>query len=258
MIVLNLLATQCFWVVLFYNKQGKGMRNKIIIAVITTMASIGMAHGVTCSTAACDPFKNYTDKDPEPDYHCFTGGPTYICTSGSARVPTCSDCAAGYEKVYKTYIWNDCDNFPITYTRCQKSSTGGGTGGGTTTPTCYTRIGDTTDLQGTGCVEYKPDTGSTNTVLCSSCNAGCSVPLTSLTLCDGGTAQGYSCFCTLERCSIGNYYNSNMRRCIACPDGGTTANGSATSAQECYLPTGTEFTDDAGSGTYKEDCYYTD
>ncbi|MBQ8293897.1 MAG: hypothetical protein IJX89_00735 [Alphaproteobacteria bacterium] len=50
--------------------------------------------------------------------------------------------------------------------------------------------------------------------------------------------------------------------CTRCPssDGvyGTTAAAGATSITECYIPSGTTFSDDTGSGIYTDSCHYTE
>lgn len=50
--------------------------------------------------------------------------------------------------------------------------------------------------------------------------------------------------------------------CTRCPASGgvygTTAAAGATSITECYIPSGTTFSDDTGSGTYTNACYYTE
>ncbi|MDE6477961.1 MAG: hypothetical protein K2L94_01795 [Alphaproteobacteria bacterium] len=56
-----------------------------------------------------------------------------------------------------------------------------------------------------------------------------------------------------EICLDGQYPSSGV--CVDCPDGGTTSGGAA-SITDCYQPSGTSFSDTAGSGTYTRDCYY--
>lgn len=55
------------------------------------------------------------------------------------------------------------------------------------------------------------------------------------------------------QCKAG-YYGTGTT-CTACPSPGTSAVG-ATAITECYIPSGTSFSDGTGSGTYKSDCYY--
>lgn len=63
------------------------------------------------------------------------------------------------------------------------------------------------------------------------------------------------------QCNKG-YYGSGQS-CTRCPSSsssivyGTTAANGATAITECYLPSGTIFSDGTGSGTYAGDCYYT-
>lgn len=56
------------------------------------------------------------------------------------------------------------------------------------------------------------------------------------------------------------YYGSGQS-CTRCPSSGgvygTTALAGATAITECYLPSGTAFSDSTGSGTYTDKCYYT-
>lgn len=56
------------------------------------------------------------------------------------------------------------------------------------------------------------------------------------------------------------YYGSEQS-CTRCPSSGgvygTTALAGATAITECYLPSGTAFSDTTGSGTYTDKCYYT-
>ena len=79
--------------------------------------------------------------------------------------------------------------------------------------------------------------------------------------------------CTCEKCNVSNgtcsdgggitcnkgYYKSGSS-CTRCPASGgtygTTSGTGATSITECYLPSGTSFSDSYGSGTYTSDCYY--
>lgn len=59
---------------------------------------------------------------------------------------------------------------------------------------------------------------------------------------------------------IQGYYGSGQS-CTRCPSSGgvygTTAAAGATTITECYLPSGTAFSDTTGSGTYTDKCYYT-
>lgn len=63
------------------------------------------------------------------------------------------------------------------------------------------------------------------------------------------------------RC-IKGYYQGTLI-CTRCPVSeygvrGTTAAAGATSQEECYIPAGTAFSDDSGSGILTSDCYYTE
>ncbi|MBQ8293809.1 MAG: hypothetical protein IJX89_00265 [Alphaproteobacteria bacterium] len=62
------------------------------------------------------------------------------------------------------------------------------------------------------------------------------------------------------RCAQGYYKNGAS--CPRCPISnntyGTTLLLNATSITDCYLPSGTEFSDTTGTGTYTDKCYYTE
>jgi len=55
-------------------------------------------------------------------------------------------------------------------------------------------------------------------------------------------------------------YFGTGKNCTRCPSSGgiygTTDNPGATQITECYLPSGTEFSDSTGSGVYTGKCYY--
>lgn len=69
--------------------------------------------------------------------------------------------------------------------------------------------------------------------------------------CAGGNGSAFVC--------AKGYYKSGTA-CSRCPSSGgvygTTASTGATAITQCYLPSGTEFSDDTGSGTYTGNCYY--
>lgn len=83
-----------------------------------------------------------------------------------------------------------------------------------------------------------------------------------------GTATSGSAGCTIcpsnATCSGGNNstfvcnkgYYKNGTSCTACPSSGTTSTTGATAITQCYIPTGTSFSDSTGSGTYTGNCYY--
>lgn len=75
--------------------------------------------------------------------------------------------------------------------------------------------------------------------------------------CDGVCRRGDTSF----RCAAG-YYGSSTNGytgCTRCPSSGgvygTSAAGS-TAITSCYLPSGISFSDDSGSGTYTNNCYF--
>ncbi|MBQ8367704.1 MAG: hypothetical protein IJX43_01425 [Alphaproteobacteria bacterium] len=82
---------------------------------------------------------------------------------------------------------------------------------------------------------------------------GSSLALAGYIQCDTGY-YGSALYSYTER------YGDNFSGCYRCPSSGgvygTTAGPGAISITECYLPAGTSFSDDIGSGTYSDDCYY--
>lgn len=59
---------------------------------------------------------------------------------------------------------------------------------------------------------------------------------------------------TCDECTAGTYYDSLTATCKACPDGGTSPVGGASSITECYKIEGG--TDETGTWTYADKCYY--
>ena len=84
--------------------------------------------------------------------------------------------------------------------------------------------------------------------------------------CTGHSTSGY--VVTLTGCSSQKeygcqpgYYHSggtgSSYACTKCPSPGTSYGNEETGGiTTCYIPAGTAFSDDTGSGTYKYDCYY--
>lgn len=67
----------------------------------------------------------------------------------------------------------------------------------------------------------------------------------------------YSGTCTtMTHCGTGYYKNGTT--CTACSDGGTTSGYTNGGRTECYIPSGTTFSDDSGTGTYTGNCYWTE
>lgn len=62
-----------------------------------------------------------------------------------------------------------------------------------------------------------------------------------------------------NRCKQGYYGSSTAcERCLASGGTyGTTSGPGASAITECYLPSGTSFSNSTGSGTYTDNCYYT-
>lgn len=83
-----------------------------------------------------------------------------------------------------------------------------------------------------------------------SASAGCTACPDNAT-CDGGNGSTF-------KCDVGYYKNGTA--CTRCPSSGgvygTTAAIGATDITECYLPSGTTFSDTGGSGTYTGNCHY--
>lgn len=67
-------------------------------------------------------------------------------------------------------------------------------------------------------------------------------------ICAGGNGSGFAC-------AKGYYKNGST--CSQCPPSGTTTGTGATAITDCYLPSGTTFSESTGSGTYTADCKYT-
>ena len=59
---------------------------------------------------------------------------------------------------------------------------------------------------------------------------------------------------TYTSCKPGYYLSGTL--CVVCPDGGMSADKNKNGIGECYLPTGSSFSDSTGSGTYTSNCYY--
>ena len=99
------------------------------------------------------------------------------------------------------------------------------------------------------CTSYKCDSGYYGTA--TSASSGCTkCPLNAT--CAGGNNSTFVC--------DKGYYN-NGTGCTRCPASGgiygTTANTGATAITECYIPSGSAFSDSTGNGTYTDNCYYT-
>ncbi|HIS70872.1 MAG TPA: hypothetical protein IAD02_02680 [Candidatus Enterousia intestinigallinarum] len=71
--------------------------------------------------------------------------------------------------------------------------------------------------------------------------------------------RGANAACTVtgtvySSCKPGYYLSSN--NCIACPNGGTSADKNSGGITDCYLPSGTTGSDSTGNFTYTADCHY--
>ena len=82
----------------------------------------------------------------------------------------------------------------------------------------------------------------------------------------GERSTGYEVRCNERylceyRCADGYYGSSSngISGCTKCPvaiGGSTSVAGSNTSITDCYIPSGTSFSDSTGSGTYTSNCNY--
>lgn len=123
---------------------------------------------------------------------------------------------------------------------------------------CTTKVSGETLFDNAGCCASGSITSTTNGVI-STRTCTTNVSYNSLTntvsaMCSCGTAT--------YKCAVG-YYGSPKNAssgCTRCPASGgvygTTAAAGATSITKCYLPSGTAFSDTAGSGEYTGNCYY--
>lgn len=105
------------------------------------------------------------------------------------------------------------------------------------------------------CAEYRTTTTSNGMITVKTCSEKATYNSATNTV----SAQ---CTCvTTSECDVGYYQISSLRlECTRCPsDGGTygtTGGTGATSAAECYIPSGTAFSDSGGRGAYNSNCYY--
>ncbi|MDE6481825.1 MAG: hypothetical protein K2L25_03350 [Alphaproteobacteria bacterium] len=104
------------------------------------------------------------------------------------------------------------------------------------------------------CTSYKCNSGYYGTA--TSALSGCTKCPSNAT-CAGGNNSTF-------KCNKGYYKNGTS--CSLCPffsipnnmiQTGTTSGTGATAITECYIPSGSEFSDTSGSGSYTGDCYYT-
>ncbi len=59
----------------------------------------------------------------------------------------------------------------------------------------------------------------------------------------------------IESCKQNQY--KIAKRCVDCPNGGTTHNlGGGSDITDCYIPSGTQFSDSTGTGIYTGNCNY--
>lgn len=122
-----------------------------------------------------------------------------------------------------------------------------------------------------GCQLASPDSSCIRSDCCSSVTTGPNASgimqtvTTKLEVAGVGcpTSGTYSCICSTGVatyfCAPGYYGKSNAigtGGCTRCPDGHTSAGGNGTTITSCYIPSGTSFSDDTGSGTYTNDCYW--
>lgn len=123
---------------------------------------------------------------------------------------------------------------------------------------CTTKVSGETLSDSAGCCASGSITSTTNGVISTrTCTTKASY--NSLT-----NTVGAMCSCgkATYKCAVGYYGSPNNASsgCTRCPASGgvygTTAAAGATSITKCYLPSGTVFSDAAGSGEYTGNCYY--
>lgn len=74
---------------------------------------------------------------------------------------------------------------------------------------------------------------------------------------DGVGSGEYRCIDGyVDACAKGYYLENGD--CSECPEPGTTSGLTSGGITSCYIPLGTSFSDDAGSGTYTGNCYWTE
>lgn len=66
--------------------------------------------------------------------------------------------------------------------------------------------------------------------------------------CAGGNSSTFIC--------NKNYYK-NGSTCTPCPSPGITEKTGVTDIKDCFIPSGTTFSDSTGNGIYTQNCYYT-
>ena len=62
-------------------------------------------------------------------------------------------------------------------------------------------------------------------------------------------------------CSSGEWYNYSTNSCKTCDshyNASASSTGGSGDVYSCYIPSGRSFTDTKGTGSFKDDCYYTD
>ncbi|MDE6481767.1 MAG: hypothetical protein K2L25_03050 [Alphaproteobacteria bacterium] len=123
---------------------------------------------------------------------------------------------------------------------------------------CTTKVSGETLFDNAGCCASSSITSTANGVVSTrKCTTNASYNSLTNTL----TAM-CNCSAATYKCAVG-YYGSPKNAssgCTRCPASGgvygTTGAAGATSITECYLPSGTAFSDAAGSGEYTGNCYY--
>lgn len=123
---------------------------------------------------------------------------------------------------------------------------------------CTTKVSGATLSHNAGCCASGSITSTTNGVISTrTCTTNASYNSSTNTV-----SAICSCSTATYKCAVG-YYGSpknTLSGCTRCPASGgvygTTAAAGATSITKCYLPSGTAFSDTAGSGEYTGNCYY--
>ncbi|MBQ3039318.1 MAG: hypothetical protein IJD41_02030 [Alphaproteobacteria bacterium] len=108
-------------------------------------------------------------------------------------------------------------------------------------------------IQGIACFPGNAECfdGSTTVKMCSEYTFSC------VTI-DIGPMESFDGYSDTFAC-IQGYYKDKMS-CNRCPSSGgvygTTKSSGATSITECYIPSGTDFSDSSGTWEYDQNCYY--
>ena len=201
------------------------------ILTLTALACIA-TNGANASTSICSVVEcNGLEIAMTAPTNCATTSTTcYTPVGGSSRYAliSCASCPSG-ETMSVEPVVNACGSF--TYNTCS------GTGGGSTLPTCPSGCSSRVWKAHSEGYEVKCDISN------------------GLAICAYRCAAGY------YGSASGNVSGSIVRGCTLCPSSGGVAGQSAAgtlSVIGCYIPSGTSFSDSTGSGTYTDNCYWSE